>query len=29
MKNFQNKANIIKVSKVIRHVLFGGLVCGA
>ncbi len=26
MKNFQNKAKIIKVSKVIRHVLFAGLV---
>jgi hypothetical protein len=26
MKNFQNKAKIIKVSKVIRHILFAGLV---
>ena len=26
MKNFQNKAKIIKVSKVIRHFLFAGLV---
>lgn len=26
MKNFQNKAKIVKVSKVIRHILFAGLV---
>jgi len=26
MKNFQNKAKIIKVSKIIRHILFAGLV---
>ena len=29
MKNFQNKAKIVKVSKVIRHVLFAGLVLWA
>src|SRR5208283_3297971 len=26
MKNFQNKAKIVKVSKIIRHILFAGLV---
>jgi hypothetical protein len=26
MKNFQNKAKIVKISKVIRHILFAGLV---
>jgi hypothetical protein len=26
MKNFQNKANIVRVSKIIRHFLFAGLV---
>jgi hypothetical protein len=25
MKNFQNKAKIVKVSKIIRHILFAGL----
>jgi hypothetical protein len=29
MKNFQNKAKIVKVSKVIRHILFAGLVLWA
>src|SRR5579872_3932754 len=29
MKNFQNKSKIIKVSKVIRHILFAGVVLGA
>jgi len=26
MKNFQNKAKIIRISKIIRHILFAGLV---
>jgi hypothetical protein len=29
MKNFQNQAKIVKVSKVIRHILFAGLVLWA
>jgi hypothetical protein len=29
MKNFQNKTKIIKISKIIRHILFAGLVLWA
>ena len=29
MKNFQNKSKIVKVSRIIRHVLFAGLVVWA